>query len=182
MLIGLMGGKGSGKTTVSNYLINKGYIFKAYAFAEPLKTLCKNLFNLNYEQLEGDLKEVIDPRWGVTPRTLYQKIGTDMFRRHLKNEIPELKCDNIWIKRFEIWYEQNKNYNLLITDARFEDEIKAIKERGGIMILIERETQTNDMHVSEQIHKTYKPDIVIQNDQGLEHLYKRIDEVLSNLN
>mgnify|MGYP000622127740 CR=1 FL=1 len=181
MLIGLIGSKGAGKSTVSDYLINSLFQFKSYAFANPLKRLCRDLFELRDEQLEGHLKEVVDPRWNVTPRMLYQKIGTELFRHRLKREIPDLLCDNIWIKKFEMWYETHKEGNIVVVDCRFEDEIDAIKKRGGYILCIERDLEQNDHHVSEQIYKTYPADVVIQNDNDLLSLYNKVEAALRHL-
>lgn len=180
MLFGLIGSKGAGKDETAKYLLQK-YNFKQYAFATPLKNICKELFNLSDEQLHGSLKETIDPRWNTTPRIMFQKIGTEIFRRHLKNEIPELACNNIWIKKFELWFEEHEQDNCVVSDARFIDEISSIQERNGLIILIERDTHNQDNHVSEQIHKEYKPDYIIYNNGSIKDLHDQIDNLLSNL-
>lgn len=181
MLIGLIGSKGAGKDETAKYL-KEAYKFEQYAFATPLKNICRELFNLSDDQLHGHLKETIDERWNTSPRIMFQKIGTEIFRRHLKNEIPELACDNIWIKKFELWFEEQINYNCVVSDARFNDEISSIKERKGIIILIKRDITETDSHVSEQIHKKFKPDFIINNNGSIDDLHKQIDTfLLSNL-
>ena len=80
MLIAFLGKKSSGKDTVANFLIkNDDYI--KYVFADPLKKGIQAFFNLSDDQLYDEkLKEIIDPRWGVSPRKLLQTIGTDIFQ------------------------------------------------------------------------------------------------------
>ncbi len=180
MLFGLVGAKGSGKDETANYL-KKYHGFQQYAFATPLKNICKELFDLNDEQLHGSLKEVLDPRWNTTPRVLFQKIGTEIFRRHLKNEIPELSCDNIWIKSFEIWFDKHKDQNCVISDCRFIDEIQSVKDRGGKIIIIRRNLVETDGHVSEQIHKEYNADYIIHNNSSIEELHQQLEKILSDL-
>jgi dephospho-CoA kinase len=180
MLFGLIGSKGAGKDETAKYLM-QGYNFRQYAFATPLKNICQELFNLSDEQLHGSLKETLDERWNTTPRNMFQKIGTEIFRRHLKNEIPELACDNIWIKKFELWFEEQKNNKCVVSDARFNDEINSIQERNGLIILIQRDTNNSDTHVSEQIHKEFEPDYIIYNNGSINDLHKQIDNLLSNL-
>lgn len=180
MLFGLIGAKGAGKDETANYL-KKKYNFNQYAFAMPLKNICRELFDLSEEQLHGSLKEVIDPRWNTTPRAIFQKVGTEIFRRHLKNELPDLSCNNIWIKRFELWFEQHQNENNVVSDTRFNDEITSIKERKGIIILIQRDLVETDSHASEQIHKEYNADYIIYNNGSITELHNQIDELLSNL-
>ena len=79
ILIGLVAPKRSGKDTAANYLCS-AYGFKKYNFADPLKKGVSEIFGLTYDQLNGDDKEKIDPFWGVTPRELFQKIGTELFQ------------------------------------------------------------------------------------------------------
>src|SRR5687767_10209152 len=75
-IIGLMGVKGSGKSTGSDYLISN-YQYKEVAFADPLKKACQALFLFTDEQLYGtqEEKERADPRWfNCSPRTVMQFI------------------------------------------------------------------------------------------------------------
>ena len=180
MLIGLIGAKGAGKSTIAEYLM-RGYRFREYAFAEPLKQLCGDLFNLSDAQLYGDQKEVLDERWNTTPRILFQKVGTELFRKQLKKEIPDLNCDNIWIKRFELWYEEHSAEHCVVSDCRFSDEIKSVKDRGGIIVIIHRDLQETDQHASEQIHKNYEPDYHVYNNDNKEVLFEQINELINTL-
>jgi hypothetical protein len=74
--IGLLGQKGSGKDTLADYLVNnKGFV--KYSFATPVKNISKILFNLSDEQLYGNLKEIIDDKLGISPRVIFQRLGTE---------------------------------------------------------------------------------------------------------
>ena len=76
-LIGIIGSKQSGKDTAGTYLINE-HGFTRYAFGDPVKKICQTLFDLSEEQLSNHiLKEKIDPRWGISPREMFQRIGTE---------------------------------------------------------------------------------------------------------
>lgn len=110
ILIGLVAPKQSGKDTAANYLCT-AYGFKKYNFADPLKIAIGNIFGFSYEQLHGKEKESIDPFWEVSPRELFQKIGTELFQYHLPNEIEEFKKfgRSFWVKCFEKWYLDRKN-------------------------------------------------------------------------
>ncbi len=180
MLIGIIGGKRHGKDSIANYLKLK-YNYETYAYAKPLKEICKLLFHLSHEQLYGTLKEVVDPRWNTTPRILLQSVGTDLFREQLSKVIPELNTNNIWIKHFELWYKNNKMNDVVVADVRFEDEIYAIKSNGGKIIHVIRDLDIVDEHISEQIHKTYKADYVISNNGTLENLYNKVDKMIEDL-
>lgn len=72
----MLGRCGSGKTTASNYLVER-YGAAKFTFAQPLKELAMHLFEFTREQVYGDAlaKETIDPRYGVTPRVFMQRLG-----------------------------------------------------------------------------------------------------------
>jgi hypothetical protein len=189
MLIAFLGKKRSGKDTVADFLIkNKG--FQKYVFADPLKKGLKAFFNLTDEQLYDEkLKETIDERWGVSPRRLLQVIGTDIFQHSINQFIPELKGEprNHWVNLFKEWYmkekEKNPNLKIVIADARFIHEIKAIKELGGIVVKINRTVGNNinnDMHLSETEIDSIPDDMIddtIINDDTLEKLYEKVNQI-----
>ncbi len=189
MLIAFLGKKRSGKDTVADFLIkNKG--FQKYVFADPLKKGLKAFFNLTDEQLYDEkLKETIDERWGVSPRRLLQVIGTDIFQHSINQFIPELKGEprNHWVNLFKEWYmkekEKNPNLKIVIADARFIHEIKAIKELGGVVIKINRTVGNNinnDMHLSETEIDSIPDDMIddtIINDDTLEKLYEKVNQI-----
>ena len=175
MLLGVCGKKGAGKDTVGNYIIEK-YGYSQYAFAKPLKKIIKELFDLSDEQLYGSLKETIDPRWNTTPRILMQYIGTELFREQLKKLIPELSCENLWIRKFHDWYS-TQTQNVIITDIRFIDEMNAVKQNNGVIIKVVRDLGITDSHISEQFFQTVTPDHIIENNGSMEELYLKIDSL-----
>ena len=63
MMIGLVGQKMSGKDTVADHLF-RPYSFSRYAFADKLKAVAMDLWDLSHEQVHGTeaQKEAIDPR------------------------------------------------------------------------------------------------------------------------
>ena len=65
-IIGFLGKKRCGKDTSGDYLIEK-YGFVKYAFADPVKQICKILFDFSEDQLYGNKKEGVDFRWYLTP-------------------------------------------------------------------------------------------------------------------
>lgn len=98
--VALVGEIKNGKSTIAEYLqTNNG--FSEYAFAGPLKRGVGILFGFSHEQLWDEVpKETVDARWGVTPRYLLLKIGTEMFRDDLANLIPNMSKHlkhTVWI-------------------------------------------------------------------------------------
>lgn len=182
MLIGIMGPKGSGKSTIANYLVrHHGFIEKS--FADPLKKVCKELFLFNDEQLYGtqEQKETPDAKWfGATPRQVFQFIGTDLLRNNLNQIMPGLG-ENIFTYHFKLWYEaerlRNPNSNIVISDVRFLNEVELIKHIGGQIIKIHRpELVNDDLHQSEKEQESITIyDFIIVNDDNLDSLYKNVD-------
>lgn len=92
-------------------------------------------------------------RWEViktTPRLLLQLIGTECGRQIIHPNVwvnslfseykvrpVTLPDETTFIKDEEKWF-QERTSNWIITDLRFSNELKAIEDRGGISIRIER--------------------------------------------
>lgn len=140
MLIGLLGRIGSGKGTVADRLVNT-YNFKHDSFAASLKDVTATLFNWDRAMLEGDTpesraaREIVDPWWSeklnipnFTPRLALQLIGTDVFRNHFHQDI--------WMLSAMSRYRTGDR--VVISDARFPNEISAIREAGGIIVCVDR--------------------------------------------
>jgi len=107
--VGLLGNKGCGKDTLADYLVKENQFIK-YSFADPVKEIAKIMFNLNEEQLNGNLKEVIDDRWGVSPRVMFQRIGTEFGQYKIYELFPEIKdkivVKGLWVKLFEDFFKR----------------------------------------------------------------------------
>ena len=192
MLIGFLGKKGVGKDTSAKLLLDD-YNFTRYAFGDPVKDVVGTMFCMDEEQLYGNKKEEIDPRWNVSPRTLFQVIGTNFAQYWLMLKLPELeekvKMKHFWVKRFEMWYEEesNKNKNVVITDVRFQHEVDAIKSKNGIIIkLINSDSiKSTDRHISETESESINKknvDYTVDNNSTIDELYKKINVILKGLN
>lgn len=81
-IIGLAAIARSGKDTVASMLLERGDV-AAYALADPLKLGCQSLFGLTDEETwSDDLKEKHIPLWGMSPRQMFQRVGTEFLRDH----------------------------------------------------------------------------------------------------
>jgi len=186
LLIGIIGVKNSGKDTVGSYLI-ENYGFTRYAFGDPVKQICKNLFSLSEEQLDRKLKETIDPRWDISPRQMFQKIGTEFGQFEIFKLFPELKNKmkyrELWVKLFNEWLINNEDKKrVVITDVRFKHEANFIKEKGGIIIKIRRNKDLPDNHLSELELNQIPNELIdfdIDNNYELVDLYSQIDIIIS---
>ena len=143
MIIGLVGFKAAGKDTVANYLIeNSGEKWTRESFASSLKDSLASVFQWDRAMLEGDTKEsrewreTVDEWWAnkldmpdFTPRIALQRCGTDLWRNKFH--------DDIWLLSVEKKLTTAK-HNVIITDTRFPNEIKLIKELGGKIVRVRR--------------------------------------------
>ena len=141
MIIGITGFIGSGKDTVANYLVaNHG--FTRDSFAGALKDAISQIFGWDRELLEGltpearQWREEVDPWWAkrlnkptLTPRWVLQHLGTDVCRVGFH--------DDIWIASLENRLRKTKS-DIVISDVRFPNEFKAIRNAGGIVVWVKR--------------------------------------------
>jgi hypothetical protein len=124
-LLGLVGLKQHGKDTAADILV-KRYGFSKKAFADLLKRICMEQFDLSHEQVYGDLKEVPDERWRDakgnprTPRFILQWLGSEGFRTI---------DPDFWVKA--MLRDIPSNGKTVVCDVRFLNEAEAIIERGG---------------------------------------------------
>lgn len=184
-IIGIAGRKYNGKDTLGDILVNK-YGYTKLSFAQPIKDISKILFGFNDEQLYGSLKEVVDSRWNVTPRDMFQFIGTEMFRNMMATKIPGLG-QGFWIKcfmeRVKIMIQQNPNIKIVIPDIRFPNEIDAIRKFNNHLLLrVNRPCVNNniDVHESEIHIEELSVDHVILNDSDIKNLENALNKHLQD--
>jgi hypothetical protein len=141
MIVGFVGFIGSGKDTAADYLVNfHGY--RRDSFANTLKDAVAYVFGWDRVLLEGrtaearEWREQVDPWWAermnmphLTPRWVLQYWGTDVLRKGFH--------DDIWIASLENKMRKTGD-NIVISDVRFPNEIKAIHTAGGIVVRIKR--------------------------------------------
>ena len=184
-IIGLLGEKHSGKDTAGNYLISN-HQFMRYAFGDPVKDICKILFSLSDLQLtDPSMKEIVDTRWGLRPRDMFQRIGTEFGQMGIIKLFPELKTKikyrELWVRLFEEWLKQQETTNIIITDVRFKHEVECIKKYGGTIIKINRNTSNDDAHLSETELNLISDDMItysIDNNNTLDDLYSQLDTII----
>ena len=180
MIIGITGRKKSGKDTIGDYLVNK-HNYTRYGFADPLKEGIQRMFGFTNDQIWGDDKEMIDPFWGVSSREILQIAGTELFQFELPKYIPAFQNigRTIWVKRFEQWYKERytTDRDVVVSDCRFLHEAEKIREMGGIILKVVRDTTLNEFsdHPSEVEMSKIVPDFVIDNNSTLDELYNNVE-------
>ncbi|HRT02965.1 MAG TPA: hypothetical protein P5513_03400 [Candidatus Diapherotrites archaeon] len=144
----------------ASYLLGYGYDFKKTEqkqFASKIKQIVALLINCDVKDLEDESfkNKILSKEWWtyklpndqllaytdnnpdfinkynlikMTPRLMMQLIGTEGMRNIIH--------PNIWITSLFNDYKEDSNW--LITDCRFPNEAKAIKDKGGILIRVNR--------------------------------------------
>lgn len=166
-VIGLVGRARVGKDTIVDYILSNYSIYTKVKLAQPIKDAVQVLYGFTSEQVEGSEKEIIDPKWNITPRqamvqlteTMMGFMGHDFFTRRL--------------------FEQYKNTPIIISDIRYEHDIENIRSLGGITIKIER--LNNPKHVFEDKIDNFKCDFTVYNNGTFVELYNQIDKVFNSL-
>lgn len=181
-IIGIVGRRCVGKDTVAAHLVAK-YGYDHRKFAGPLKAGLACLFDLNEDQLEGELKEVTDPRWGVSPRQIMQFFGTEVMQMKLQELMPYLGRSYATTRMFTD--DDPGKGAFCISDVRFLHEVAAIKEHGGVVLRIVRPHSVGvsgcDRHISETESDMITADFVIVNSGDFAALHQDIDSLLATL-
>jgi hypothetical protein len=156
--------------------------------------------------LEGRTKEArewreqVDPWWAarldmptLTPRWVLQYWGTEVCRRSFH--------DDIWIASLENKLRKSKD-SVVISDCRFPNEIKSIKDAGGMIVWVKRgelpdwynlaveanqgfnfavqELKRLKIHASETAWVGTEFDAVVDNNGTIDELYKQIKNLLED--
>ena len=194
MLIGICGLIGSGKDTVAERLVNE-HGYKRDSFAKSLKDAVASMFNWDRDMLEGrgessrHWREQPDKFWSerfgreVSPRSILQQFGTEVMRGQM--------YDGIWV---DSCIGRYKGENTVISDTRFPNEIKRIKECGGVILLVKRfkdpdwftsyvegNIEPKGIHSSEYMWAKSEFDYTIENNGSLEELNEKIDGFIHRL-
>lgn len=189
MLIGLSGRKGVGKDTIANAVQQANNKVRLLACADRVKRVSGVLFQLSYEQLHDPVeKERVDERYGVSPRVIMQRMGTEFVRNGMIYILfPEMKghldSETFWVdattRDIQSIRKENKEALIIVTDIRFPNEVEMIESLGGCMIRITRgeSESVSPEHVSEalQVDESWP---VIENNGSVEDAVRRFMDIV----
>jgi len=177
MIVGLIGRKMSGKSTVAKVFESKGY--KRVSYAGPLKEIVSKTFGIPmfyFTDPEAKEKAQISLTLNGGAVLSLLKVAEDYYPIKMDQKANAMlkACDilcttprqllqvvgtevfrntvdqDYWLKAFKA--SLNPNLNYICDDARFENEVDLIKSMGGKIIAIDSPgLNSNDTHASEQL-------------------------------
>lgn len=176
MIIGLLGRSRVGKDTTAKCIIAAlGEDRSALSrLSQPLKDAAQAIYGFTPEQVEDELKEVVDTRYNVTPRVCIQ---------NLCNHIMNLHGRDFFSRRLFLRYD-NGQFNqkvLIIPDIRYEHDIHEIQRRGGVVIKVVRDHALIPKHEWEENIESMTGDFTIINDKDLQWINTQVSQILRNM-
>lgn len=175
-IIFILSGKArSGKTTVTNLIIeyynNQNLKAINLMYAESIKNYAKKITNWNGSD-------------ETKPRTFLQTLGTEIIRNKID--------DNFFTRRMiEDIHVYSYFYDvIIISDARFKNEIEVPKQNFDKVVLIKIEnhnmisnlTKTEESHISENALNDFNDyNYIINNDSSIEELKTKVYNILDEV-
>lgn len=163
-------------------------------YADKLKDICCMFLGVPRTKFESrEFKEsILGPEWNnMTVREFIQRLGTEGVRNNLHT--------NAWVNALYADYRKMSDHehkgggmatngpayypNWIITDVRFPNEAQAVKDRGGLMIRVERPNNPHPVstHQSETAMDDWEYDMVVTNT-SFASLTIAADEILNKVN
>jgi hypothetical protein len=203
MIIGISGYAGSGKDEVASIIqrIQPDKDWKVKKFAGKLKTIASILTGIPEKNFEDqDFKStMLGNEWAnrrgshtqMSVREFMQILGTESIRigLHRNAWVNALMCDYKTEQGIDIlddgnmklWFKDVPNW--IITDCRFNNEAISIKERGGIILRVNRPgVFPVNNHPSEVDLDRWNFDGIINNDGNLNDLHTKVKNIIENEN
>lgn len=147
------------------------------AIADHLKRLTGAAFQLTTEQLWGEGRNQLDPRWQRTPRELYQQLGDALLQMH-----PEALLRPL---RSSLAEARAQGLAVVVTDVRTLPETLVIREFGGVLWRVHRrEAQLAGqaaLHSTELALDGFSPDRELPNHGTITDLQKHLEEALNEV-
>jgi hypothetical protein len=189
-IVGLNGFKQSGKDSTGDIIANE-HGYKRASFADLLYESVAALFGVPrelWDRLKNDPRATVTLQWPtgladengdpymqevkLTCRQFMQRYGTQSHR--------DVFGADFWIEQCVKYLDPDVDY--VFTDARFDNELAAIRALGGVNFRIEREGtgQDGDTHESEALPDPTLIDAVIHNDGTLSDLANEVYVLLSS--
>lgn len=177
MVIGLTGYKGSGKTTVAQYLEDH-YGFKRVNFKDGL-----------VDEMKERLPDVLEllRQYNGYPNVDYLFFHKpDLMRALMQNygtEVRRKDDENYWVNRWSAAIFQHSITPVVVDDVRFLNEANAVRSNGGIIIRVERDDiESGGDHQSEVEQNQIEVDFTIRGKAGShEEIFQQIRHIIETI-
>jgi hypothetical protein len=192
-IIAICGAKRSGKDVLADHLI-KNYNYERVAFAEPLKHAVKSLFNFDDDQVGigvdtgTNRKDIIDDKWGITPRAALQFFGTEIMQEKIQELLPNVK-KNFFANILKNYINTKNEQIFVISDMRFLHEYEMLLNIPNISIndimiiriirpinICEKDCK---LHISEEEYIKIPYNIILINNGSIDDYIKNFDKIMS---
>lgn len=174
LLIGLAGQARTGKDTAGAFLMSR-YCLARLAFAEPIKRGIAAMLGEPYSVIAGWPKEAPIDGLDVTPRHLFQTLGTDWGR--------DMVHKDLWVGLLRREWREMRNCldyrGAVITDVRMPNEAGWIRREGGLVIHMTRDDRPGvRQHASEEPLPVLEGDLTLKNNGTIEELRYRLRDIV----
>ena len=169
---------------------------KLYSFADALKTICIDLFNIPFENVYGTNeqknKKISHLKWNNMPSrknkdTRRTKIGSMTareFMQYFGTDIMRKIWEPIWCKNAVNRIVAEQSGLAIVADVRFPNEVDIIKDAGGIVIKLNRnlfkDEHPSETQLDKKNYNQKKFDHVIEN-QGLGKTIAKLRDIIETL-
>lgn len=173
MIIGLNGYAKSGKDEVAKAIADINKLWEIKKFSSKLKTIASILTGYHEDRFEDQyFKNTNLIGWGMTAREFLQKLGTESVR--------DVLHPDAWVNALFSNYAYHDKW--VITDCRFPNEAEAIKDRGGIIVRVNRTgVKPINNHESETSLDDYDFDWIIENNGTIDDLKETVKILMSSI-
>lgn len=189
MIIGLTGGIGTGKSTVSEYLIEK-YGFKIVDAdkvsreivekGSPLLDRIRDTFGVEFIDEEGCLRRKALGAFVFADKNRKKQLDDIMMGEILRICRERIRMNDRVILDAALLFEVGLDKDVDVTwlvDANTDVRIRRVCKRDGISEEEVRDRMKNQMHQDE---KKLRADVILDNSGTKEELHRIIDEIIES--
>ena len=162
-IIALLGRSRVGKDTAA-MILSKAFGFHILRLSSPIKDACSVLYDIPREHLDSAHKELVDPRYGRTPRDLMVQMTA---------VVRECMPSDFFVTRL---MSRARSPGIIIPDVRYQEDVDVLKTHDTLRPLILKITRANApvLHAHEDPIDSMGADVVFKNDDDLCIFEKRV--------
>jgi hypothetical protein len=161
---------------------------KLYSFADNLKSICTELFNIPHECVYGTDEQKNQKQehllWENMPTTFpisHGPMTAREFMQFLGTDVMRKIYEPVWVQSCIKKIKREQSELAIIADVRFPNEAKAIENAGGKVIRLTRKVH-NDNHSSEVALDDYPFTDYIDNEkESIDDLMVKVKKFYNHL-